>query len=160
MSAYLVHKDQIDLLVTAGLARLGHDGCIIYAPNNQRAELRFETATMFGKILWIENLKSVEYRYSDTVGDMENLPSSGNTDIESYEFEAVDMKSLLTRFPQRKTPEVGVLVNAIDGYEYQSCEHPQWDGSLARGYCHWLKDKLLDELSHRDQCNGWDWSRA
>ncbi len=152
MSAYLVHEDQIDLLVTAGLDRLQHDGCIIYAPNNQRAELRFDTATMFGQMLWTENLKSVQYRYPDTV--------SANTDIESYEFEAVDMKSLLTRLPQRKTHEAGVLVNAIDGYEYQSCEHPRWDGSLARGYCHWLKGKLLDELSHRDQCEGWSWMRA
>lgn len=166
MSACLVHPDHIDLLVTAGLARLIPHGCNIYssvsdgANRNQHAEVTLENATEFGLMLWKENLKSINYRYPDTIGKPDRLPCSGPTDVDAYQFQSVSPTSILTGIPRRNDLPVGVIVNAIAGYEYQSCEHPGWQHSLAQAYCNWLKDQLLDELSNRNSCDGWNWTRS
>lgn len=165
MSAYLVHSDQIDLLVSAGLARLIPHGCNIYssvsegASVNQHAELTVETATKFGKMLWAENLLSIHHRYPDTISNPDRMPCNGPTNVAAYKFNPVGPTSLLTGIPRADVVAAGVLVNAIHGYEYQSCEHPDWQGSLAHSYCQWLKDQLLGELSHRGDCDGWGWTR-
>ena len=74
MSAYLVHPDHIDLLVTAGLARPIPHGCNMYsavsdgANRNEHAELTVERATELGLMFWNENVKSIFHRYPDTIG--------------------------------------------------------------------------------------------
>lgn len=166
MSAYLVHPDQIDLLVTAGLARIRPHGCSIYgsasdgASRDQHAELTVESATEFGLMLWRENLKSINYRYPDTLERPDRMPCSGPTDVDAYQFKPIRPTSILTGIPRHHSIPSGVIVNAIAGYEYQSCEHPEWRDSLSRAYCDWLKDQLLNELSDRDSCDGWNWTRS
>lgn len=141
MSAYLVHPDHIDLLVTAGLARPIPHGCNMYsavsdgANRNEHAELTVERATELGLMFWNENVKSIFHRYPDTIGKPDRLPCSRPTDIGAYQFHSVSPTSILTGRPRQGDLPVGVIVNAIAGYEYQSCEHPGWWNSLSHAYC-------------------------
>lgn len=91
MSAFIVSKRHIDALVTA----LIQDG----APASEADEI--------GHILWHENHRSVNARYSE------------------------DTRTPLYRYKPLALSRIAVL-KAIDCYEYQSCEHSGWDDSTAR----------------------------
>jgi hypothetical protein len=67
MSAWIVSKKHIDLLVTLAA---------------QNEILGGKTETEFGQILWDENYRSVNYRYQET----DNAPR--------YEYQAFDLNSL------------------------------------------------------------------
>lgn len=99
MSAYIVEKEHIDYLVKA-IIKYG---------------LRTD-ANQVGKMLWTENIKSVNYRYSETTPPYEYKYS------EAPEIEPVQ------------------LIKSIHCYEYQSCEHPSWEDSESR----WLMKLLMN----------------
>ena len=120
MSAFMVPKRHIDFLITAGL-EFGNSSPLRWGRSSE--ELIPETASEFGSRLWAENRASVNYRYSE---DEEANP---------YEYE---------RFPGRIDP-VQVL-KAIACYEYQSCEHPEWEGSDAKIFCDHLRKMAIGQL--------------
>lgn len=46
---------------------------------------------------------------------------------------------------------------ALSCYEYQSCEHPEWEGSRARGFCSEFRDCLIATLpGYEDASWGFD----
>lgn len=164
MSAFVVDKVHIDLLVTAA-------GCVIPSehrsglswyfeprdnrapvdqfPNLERRELPYMDADeshAVGQMLWGENLLSIEFRYPDTL-DGGNWPGpcsfEGWTSVQAYTFE---------RVPGTVAP--WVVLDALSCYDYQSCEHPGWRTSEAKAFCEALTHKMLSML--RRNSGTWD----
>jgi hypothetical protein len=86
---------------------------------------------MTGRLLLAACVRSVAYRYPHDSD--EALPGAGARP-ETYHY----------RPPVPFSPVV--LLKAIDCYEYQSCEHPQWRTSDARAICAALRHRLIGEL--------------
>lgn len=110
MSAWIVSKKHIDVLVAAALGMEGVE------PN------------ALGKMLWEENHKSINYRYSE------------KNAAPAYEFEVPTTVEL--------TP--GLIAKQIACYEYQSCEHLGWEDSKARKFCEDLKRSLVPNRVEAD----------
>lgn len=145
MSAYIVDRHHIDFLVRSAVKvewldrspfRFWHDGDMI--------EVGRQNATDFGRMLWAENVKSVAYRYPrDTVSELPGpRPFDANT-VRNYMWRENDRLMGWSCIAALK---------AIDGYEYQSCEHPEWEGSLAQGFCQALRKRLIGHLPGYDEC--------
>jgi len=107
MSAWIVSKGHIDVLVTAvkehGEWSLSNDA--------------------LGRLLWNENLESLKYRYPND-GDGQRPGPNGfrDNDVNTYKYRTPSAE-LLTPVAQLKLAE---------SYDYQSCEHPQYQDSAAR----------------------------
>ena len=113
MSAYIVSKKIIDAIVTvAATGPLGHRGygqgwsdLIQYAKYDG---LHVTTPSELGAALWVANVRSVNYRYSErNPGFMKAA--------RAYEYE-----------PVRKRPNVLEALALLSTYEYQTCERPDW----------------------------------
>ena len=104
MSAWIVSKQHIDLLVAAS---------------------KEVVPDVLGQMLWDENHKSVNYRYTET------KPTP------SYTF---------TARPNKVINPV-VVLKQLACYEYQSCEHAGWEDSKAYKFCQMLKAELLATFS-------------
>ena len=107
MSAWIVSRDHLDLLLTAAVA------WELAAPDD---------TDRLGRMLWTQNLASVAYRYpADRDGDS---PSDvRDRRAATYRFR---------RYPGRIDPQV--VATAADSFTYQSCEHPGWVASPARDW--------------------------
>lgn len=141
MSAWIVTKNHIDALITAGLdyqMPLEWDGNSGTPYSQTSCRLDARSADKVGRMLWQENLNSIHYRYPDTVeggnhpGPMDFSP----TEVEAYTY---------SHFGARRWSPVAVL-KAIDCYEYQSCEHPEWETSEAKRFCDALRLHLIHRL--------------
>lgn len=158
MSAFVVSKTHIDAMVTAGV-RFGEPGrsrlqgshpVRWFAPGMEeeegayeegqawgpraceiaekyRREITLDTAEQTGQMLWAENRRSVNHRYAEEEWE------------EVYQFEELG----------NEVDPITVL-NAISCYEYQSCEHPDWEKSEAFAYCRALKDRCISILTQND----------
>ncbi len=159
MSAFIVSKEHIDYLVTAGLAlpkrRSYSDTLTWTVPHEQKPtdyergeawgmtalqtyrdhmqELTAETANEIGRMLIRENHLSVCHRYDESP----KIDTGG-----PFEFERA-----------RHTDAVQVL-KAISCYEYQSCEHPEWKKSEAYRFCETLRDVAINALPGYEEA---DW---
>lgn len=123
MSAFVVDKRHIDVLVTAGLVFKRDGGLYWYDAAKQTRKLDYTTADAVGTMLLAENVKSVNDRYDD------------HGEAESYTFTFVD-----------GTPDPVVVLKAIACYEYQSCEHDGWKKSDAKAFCDALQDVAINAL--------------
>jgi len=100
MSAWIVSKDHIDVIVQAGI----NHGLVLLSPG---------TPSEVGTMLWTENHRSVNYRYSE------------RTAVPEYRFTGVEAPL-----------DELVVVKAIACFEYQSCEdYGVWERSEAKRYC-------------------------
>lgn len=109
MSAWIVSRDHLDLLLTAALA------WDITPPGE---------ADRTGRMLWKENLASVAYRYPhDRDGDRPGPIDFRDRQVDTYRFQP---------YPGPVDPEV--VATAAASLAYQSCEHPDWPSSTA---CRW-----------------------
>lgn len=158
MSAFVVSKIHIDALVTAGLAfdrygplrwmtrdlteeeqRTGYAEGEPWGPESVSIwrrlsrELTRDTAEQVGAMLWAENVRSVNHRYAEEEWE------------EVYTFE---------RLPGTVNPIV--VLKAISCYEYQSCEHPEWERSEARRFCDSLRKHMINHLPGMDDAAGWE----
>lgn len=159
MSAFVVDKTHIDALVTAGLSgprRYGdmrwlwpelsaedeRDAYEAGQPWGPRAVelaqerthfLTDETAGRVGAMLWAENRASVNHRYDE---DEWEPP---------YEFKRLG-----------GTVDPVIVLKAIACYEYQSCEHPDWERSEAHTFVRALEAKMIRSLPGYDDAPGWD----
>lgn len=128
MSAWIVSKNHIDAMVHWAI-KLG------LTPASE--------ATQTGRMLWIENLRSVAYRYPNDHSGARPGPTD-LTDAEIYTY---------TYSPPQATP-ANKYYDAFDPdsgrhaalqvccYSYQSCEHPGWDDSAAAQLCRQLTERL------------------
>lgn len=163
MSAFLVGKDHIDAMLTAGLnlGRRYHGSKLgwyvgerkdsdyqrgevwgptaIQSSQERHRELTRETAHKVGRMLLRQNEISVDHRY-----DEQNPP-------EFYRFQELPWgggnRSAL------------IALKAIACYEYQSCEDPAWEESEAKAFCDALRHLAIDSLEGYDDAEGWEVTR-
>ena len=139
MSAYVVNKRHIDALVTAAVES---------APIGAyfgRERVDYSNADAVGAALWRANVESVAFRYpNDAEGEWPGPVGLTRAEVDAYTFEPL----LVPLSP------VELLV-ALRGYEYQSCERPDWRDSDAYTFCRGLESLMLRRLPGWDDA---DWS--
>ena len=148
MSAFEVDKTHIDVLISAALvgdhfgplswyhgeipgtrpgeALPSHEDYLASLRKTKR-EVTRDNAGMWGALLVAENRRSVNHRYDED--EIE----------EPYEF---------TQYAGTFNPTA--ILKAISCYEYQSCEHPEWQASEAKSFCDALRTHMIHSLA------GWD----
>ena len=166
MSAFVQGKEHIDAVIC--LALEGPKGRPVnpgnawysfsYYHNGDRHNVRHEDADAVGAMLTAENARSVQYRYPDS--GMDDLPGPVDngfvTDalMGSYRYPIYGSGPIaIAASPRRLTAVEGL--KAINGYEYQSCEHPGWESSAAKAFCDALKDALINALPGYDDADTW-----
>jgi len=170
MSAYVNSKEHIDALLRVGLEgpterdmRPDHAWhTLAWYIGSERHELRPDTADSIGAMLTVENVRSVQYRYPedsfDTLPGPINNGWAATAMLGRYEYPAAYGRGpiAIAAGPRRLTAVEAL--KAIDGYEYQSCEHPGWKTSEAAAYCDTLRGRLISCLPGYDEAETWELS--
>ncbi len=147
MSAYIVDKRHIDALITAAdrhagrlhdsftfvdnegnrhiLSRTGEDSTQVSHYFGRDIRTTYHSFNTFGAYLWQENTNSVNARYAE------------QSETEAYHWRGIDVTTIQA-------------LKAVDCYEYQSCEHEGWNGSLAQSFCTILRKRLVQDLPGYD----------
>jgi hypothetical protein len=156
MSAFVVDPTHIDLILSCAVngprdGERHHLGEPWYPPYVNEllpgagGPLRKEDGDRAGAALLAECIASVSHRYPGD--DHLGLPGPVPTPRpEDYRWK--DFGSALT---------IAEACSAIDCYEYQSCEHPGWDGSGAAAFCRRLRSGLTGALPGYDEAP-WEWT--
>jgi hypothetical protein len=142
MSAWIVSKAHIDLLVLAGTPH-GPDK-LHYQDGDKWVEARPENRDEIGQMLVMECVASVSYRYPQDSVEAGELPGP----VEPYYVEPY------TYTTRHTVLEPGEVLQLIACYEYQSCEHPGWESSAAADYCRQLFRKTA--MTFATGPWGWD----
>ena len=156
MSAFMVSKIHIDLLIRVALDGPrdnhkpgGYGQRRWYAPRltYNEGELRYERANAAGEMLIKENLSSIHARYPDTIENPEGTPGP----IDQYW-----LKEYVYERPARHLTAVEAF-KAISCYEYQACEHPEWETSHAHRFCQEFRECLIGTLPGYEDAQ-WEYS--
>ena len=142
MSAFVVDKAHINAIINAGLS--GHDPLTWYH-DNEHHQLNYDNANEVGQMLLDECMKSVMYRYEDSF--ITDLP--GRVDAEyliPFKFKP--------SYDHMPAVQVFKLIHC---YEYQSCEHPEWEDSEAHTFCQALERRLIYRLPGYEEAE-WEWT--
>ena len=134
MSAFIVSKGHIRFLVEAA-GRLGRDPVTWYHDGRHRQLSRFIkndtpntlTPNQLGALLWEENVKSVDHRYSEENG------------VGAYQH----VRSSLPIDPVQ-------VFASLRCYEYQTCEREDWETSEAKVICDAIRDAAIRVLPGSD----------
>ena len=136
MSAYVVHKAHINALVRLALegpigvpVSPGNTWHTIYFGNDR---LSPERADELGQALLRENVRSVNYRYSE------------RRKVPTYEYSGGR---------QLTVPEA---IQAIAGFHYQACEHPSWERSEVYRFLFRLLDQVSSRVPGVDEATTWE----
>jgi len=169
MSAFVVSKAHIDLLVAAAIRGPRPERGIMPDTTWQtlrwwskpareirsmdlqelqgfRREAQPERASEIGWMLLLENVRSVQYRYSDAGDD---LPGP----VSAYWREPYAWQD-----PGYRLSVVEAL-KALDCYAYQSCEHAEWEDSEAAQFAEALRRALVHALKGYEDAP-WEWSKV
>jgi hypothetical protein len=156
MSAFVVSKSHIDALVHAAyfgprdVHALPQQSGHWYKPNFRGCQnWALDQMDEVGEMLVKENLSSIHARYPDTVTDPEGTPGP----VEQYWLQRYEHE-----MPKQKMGVVEAL-KALDCYEYQSCEHPEWETSEAFRFCRSMRHSLIGCLPGYDAAP-WEWDEA
>lgn len=127
MSAYIVSNKHINVLVGYVLPDR-------YTPHYYfNGESKVFEPKAAGNILFAENARSVAYRYN------------GRTEVGGYTYRRIASAAHYT----------GVqILKALDGYEYQACETPDWEKSEAFAICKMIRALTIRRLPGYEQA---DW---
>jgi hypothetical protein len=168
MSAFIVSTEHIDALVAAALTTPpNYSGYrFTWWWEGEHRELTHSNADQVGSMLLSENVRSVEFRYSppgreaiygegwesDTLFE---LPGTYREETIAPGVAPVEVPEWLTpyTFPVGRAkvrPPVDVL-KLISCFEYQSCEHAEWEESEAFAFCKSLQSKMIGLLPGYDQ---------
>jgi hypothetical protein len=158
MSAHVVHKEDIDVLVAAAVtprhlwyrkvswfARDPHGGDWDYERDIREATR--ETADEVGRMLWSENVASVAHRYPDDTAETRPGPRDFH-DVHAVTYTFTD--------PGFK-PTPGEVFKTLDHYEYQSCEHPGWPTSEGKRFCDALRVATSKRVEGYEKAP-WGWT--
>jgi hypothetical protein len=154
MSAYIVDPAHIDVVLSVAIngpkdRATRHPGDAWNPPyvdellEDRSGPLRREDAEDAGRALLAECVESVRYRYP---GDAP-LPGPLITPRPG-EYEWTDFGRLLSAVE---------ACCAIDGYEYQSCEHPGWQTSGAFWFCNRFRRALIGAMPGYESAE-WHWT--
>lgn len=146
MSAFVVDKRHIDVLVRAAISYDYH-GRLYYYHNGSSKEVNHQNADEVGQMLWNANVASVLYRYPHD--SLESLP--GRVDSPwlvpySYDFQTTAITAV-------------EVLKAIACFDYQSCEHPDYEASEAHSFCQALQHHAINALPGYDEAP-WEWQDA
>jgi hypothetical protein len=152
VSAFIVDPAHIDVMLSSaihgpkGVSRPWNAPYVneLLREAGRSGPLTQEAADLAGQALLRECVASVSYRYDEPLGELPGLVP--NPDPEQYEW--TDFGPLLTAIESCK---------AIACYEYQSCEHPAWEGSGARAFCGRLRCSLIGHFDGYAEAE-WEWS--
>lgn len=154
MSAFVVDEMHIHVMVNAGLAYPMHGDKLRWLVRELtdeekvqsytrgepwgpgataiygqlRRELTSKTAGFVGAMLWAENVRSVNHRYSEEEWE------------QPYQFKTL-----------RGVPNPLAVLKAIACYEYQSCEHEDWEESESYRFCQSLRKAAINKLPGYDE---------
>lgn len=146
------HIDAIVAIVNEGPAQSGISKRDWKDGINRRGILPTGTENALnalGDLLVRENLSSIHYRYPDTVANPEDTPGPCNLYwLREYVYEQ----------PTR-IPTVVEAFKVIKCYEYQSCEHPEWEDSEAQQICEELRLCLILALPGYEAAP-WEWDEV
>jgi hypothetical protein len=162
MSAYVVGRAHIDALVRVALEgpsdrapQYPGDGWTFdgFYNDEDGEQVRYDVdrlaADDLGRMLWIENVRSVAARYPEDDSDSRPGPADfTDTEAETYTYPRGPLSP-------RHLTAVEALV-ALSGYEYQACEHPEWEGSAARAFCDALRHAVIRALPGYDTADTWE----
>lgn len=155
MSAFMVSKRHIDLLVRTAYwgprdeRDIRPDHAWYRPPFKGFSNWQLEQCNDLGELLVKENLSSIHARYPDTIANPDATPGP----IEQYWLEPYELGDW---FGSRLTPIEAL--KALDCYEYQSCEHPEWEQSEAHEFCQRFRHSLIGRLPGYDDAP-WEWSK-
>jgi hypothetical protein len=126
MSAFTLGTDHIDLLITVAMRIPGFNEQVVNIP---------KTADLLGQDLVDENYASVNYRYASH-DDPETPPEYHWQPVAEVQAEKLSALLLLQ------------IINAVNCYDYQTCEHPAWTDSKAfwvsQAIAAWCETKLTE----------------
>lgn len=164
MSAFIVDKSHIDALIAVGW--LGPRERTISPGNGwhtlrwwsvanvrglspadlhlYRRELDHLTEDRTGAMLVAEVVASVRYRYPDSGDDLPGPITHYWTEPYSYT-------------QPRSVPTAVEALKLLSCYEYQACEHPEWETSEARQFCEALRHACIAVLPGYDAAP-WEWT--
>jgi hypothetical protein len=118
MSAFIVEREHIGYLIEAATSRriMARQGAFRWRGKELHDRDR-DKASEVGQMLWAENVKSVAHRYSHR----DDCP-----EVSDYEYGTHDARPVAI--------EPVEVIKACHCYEYQSCEHPEWETSEAKEF--------------------------
>lgn len=148
MSAFIVNKSHINAMLQGAFATgAKHNWRFGWNHNGERHELTPFNADEIGQMLLDENTKSVSYRYEDS--PMTDLPGpAGGEYLLPFEFH-----------PLGKVPKPIEVLSITNCYEYQSCEHEEWEASDAKAFCDTLIAHAVRDLPGYDEAP-WEWEEV
>jgi hypothetical protein len=153
MSAFVVDPAHIDVMLSVaihgpGEVRPGRWSAPYVLELLPGAEdpgpITAKVADLAGRALLRECIASVSFHDKAASGDLP-VPMPP-VDAEHYEW--TDFGRLLT---------IAEALCAIDGYEYQSCEHPGWWASGSSHFCHRFRKALVRCLPGYEEA-AWEWT--
>jgi hypothetical protein len=147
MSAFIVDKAHIDALVDVAVnGPKGHyPNWSAYWYHQGKSTDARDNPDDTGRMLWATNFDSVAYRY-DSETDLPGPIGINEPEVMAYSFKRRPLNARLTPVAALK---------ALDGYEYQSCEHPEWQDSKAHAFCTMLRSRLIGVLPGYDEADTW-----
>ena len=127
MSAFIVPTEHLHVLIWAGLTAPPHFGRLswYYGNPTQVGSLAPENASEIGQMLLDANAASVAHRYRQT---------------------GLIRAEYRHRRPRHTAWSATELFKALQCFEYQACEVPDWPASEAHAYCRALQDNLIARL--------------
>lgn len=118
MSTFMLDDEHVHALVHAAF-RFADGPYVGFWCNDQWLRFTRAEATELGTELKATNAASLEHGRSKRV-------------VVAYGY----------RSPRQMREPVEIL-KAIDCYEYQACEAPNWDASVAKAFCQWLRKQAI-----------------
>uniref|UniRef100_A0A6M3JER0 Uncharacterized protein n=1 Tax=viral metagenome TaxID=1070528 RepID=A0A6M3JER0_9ZZZZ len=163
MSAFIVSKEHVDALISAALYHAPkYPGDARFPaswfseepdPDEDRSawyqacrrELTEETADATGLMLWEECRQSVAHRYPNDGDGMWPGPAGLTmAEVAEYRYQS---NQIIAADPVK-------TLQALRCYEYQTCEHPDWESSEAKRCVEAIRDKMISRLT--DDIDLWD----
>lgn len=129
MSAYFVSANTLNCILSC--AKRHNRFLVDLVEHMPELALSDEELTRVGRMLWRENEKSLRYRYAD----------AGDQDSWGPDFAAIDDFV----FQERQDSDWQAIMSC-NNYDYQSCEHPEWEASKAKAFNDAVRDACLKAL--------------
>jgi hypothetical protein len=159
MSAFVVDKAHIDAMVAAGLESEYGNTLRWWFPDREVRQLTRLNADEVGAMLWSENVRSVDYRYSPPGREAiygegwetpdQDLPGRYVTaTLPGFDVEVSAPEYLQPytfSMPKRSYSPVEIL-KAISCFAYQSCETDDWRETEAFAFCEALQEDCIGRL--------------
>jgi hypothetical protein len=139
MSAYICNPEHIGLIAAWAVKHKAVRG---FSPDDMAREMMSR------------NIHAIDYRYPG-VEERDRPGPTGMTDKELISEACRWALCYAINIPENVAPLT--IAKLVDGYEYQACEHPEWDTCTARDWVNKIRVEVLSMLPGYDRAP-WSWS--